>query len=192
MKHLKPKTHRRAVSLVELTILMSACTVVLTLSAVLMHRAMRSNAYSRACQDVERNTTRLSDQFRRDVHEARTALIDGAALGAGVFLRFELAGDQTAEYRRQEGNIVRILSKGGNTVSRIEYAFAPACHVKVAEASAPRRIALTITIDPAEPPAGNAQRPLAMEEIPVSLQAEAVLGRDARFTKALITEARSE
>ncbi len=181
MKYSKSKKYRRAVSLVELTILMSACTVILTLSAVLMHRAMRSNAYSRACQDVERNAIRLADQFRHDVHESPSALIVGATLKAGVLLQLELVGDQTVEYRRQEGNIVRILFKGGTIVSRDEYAFAPACHMKVTETSAPRRIALTITSDPT---VGNAHRPFSLGEPPVNLQVEAVLGRDARFAVA--------
>lgn len=175
---------RRAISLIELMVVMSACTLILTLSAVLMHRAMRSHAHSRAFQDVERSAARLSDQFRHDVHQARTASIDGAALNTGVFLRLELADSQTVEYRRQDGVIVRRLSKDGGTASRDDYVFSPACNLNVVETAAPRRITLTITTDPTEPSAVHANRMLAMEELPVSLQAEAVLGRDARINAA--------
>jgi hypothetical protein len=183
---------RRGVSLVELTIIMSACTVVLTLSAVLMHRAMRTYAQATACRDAERSAMRLSDQFRLDVHQARAGSIDRATLGAGVVLRLELADGQTAEYRRQESAILRILSKDGSAVSRDEYVFSPSCKVNVVEAFEPRRISLTIATAPADPPVGNAKRPLAMEEVPVSLQAEAVLGRDARFAIVPSAQEKSE
>ena len=183
---------RRAVSLVELTVIMSACTVVLTLSAVLMHRTMRTYTEAAACRDAERSAMRLSDQFRRDVHQARAASIDETTLKAGVLLRLELADGQAVEYRRQDGVILRVLSKDGGAVSRDEYVFSPSCKVIVAEAAAPRRISLTITTALADSPTNSAKRPFAMKEVPINLQAEAVLGRDARFVIVLSMQEKSE
>lgn len=172
---------RRGISLVELTIVMSACTVVLTLSAVLMHRTMRTYTQAAACRDSERTAIRLSDQFRRDVHEARDASIDETTHESGVFLRLKFADGQTAGYRRQDGVIFRVMSNDSGTVSRDEYAFSPACHVKVTEADAPRRITLTISTNLADPSDIRRKSPLALEAVPVNLQVESVLGRNARF-----------
>ena len=52
---------RRGVSLTELLVVMTACTVVMTLTSQLICRVMRIQVESRAHVDVERNAMRLAD-----------------------------------------------------------------------------------------------------------------------------------
>ncbi len=191
---------RRAVSLVELLVVMSACSVILSMSGVLVHRAMHAQSKTRSFFDVERSAWRLSDQFRRDVHQAIGLVAGDAELGEGVFLRIQLPDDQSVEYRRQEGNVQRVLSRNAAGVSHEEFLFPPAIELAIREEESPRRLTLSITTasstsareggqahfapkttqnepDPDRSPPWN---PHAM---PVSFQAEAVPGRDWRFSQ---------
>ena len=80
-------THRRAASLAELLVIMSACTIILTTSVQLIHRAMHSQSASRVFFDCERSAQRLSQQFRSDVHEATSGKIKDGAAGLVAVLR---------------------------------------------------------------------------------------------------------
>jgi hypothetical protein len=73
---------RRGISLVELMLTLSACCVILTMSAALIHRALHAQSKSRRFFDGERNAQRLGESFRRDVHAA-TSAATGAEAGGG-------------------------------------------------------------------------------------------------------------
>ena len=77
---------RRGVSLTELLMLMSSCTMILSLCAVLLHRVMRVEIESRSIVAAERTSERLSHQFRQDVHQATGGEADGSKLKKNVFL----------------------------------------------------------------------------------------------------------
>ena len=109
---------RHAVSLVELLVVMSACSIILTMSAGLVHRAMHAQSATHAFFDGERSALRLSEQFRDDVHQAATATVEAPARNDGVFLRLRLAGDQAIEYRQADSIVERILTQRGSRVSR--------------------------------------------------------------------------
>ncbi|HND56023.1 MAG TPA: hypothetical protein PLV92_26590 [Pirellulaceae bacterium] len=64
---------RPGATLVELLIVMSACSVVLTTSAVLMHRVFRAHSQSQAFLASQRNGQRFAEQLRRDIHRATSA-----------------------------------------------------------------------------------------------------------------------
>ena len=131
------KTHR-AVSLVELLVVMSACSIILTMSAGFVHRAMHSQSATRAFFDGERSALRLSEQFRADVHQATTATVEDSAHGDGVFLRLRLSSHQAIEYRQSDSMVERILTQQGSRVSRTEFAFQPPFSLTIREAAAPR------------------------------------------------------
>src|SRR3972149_5845862 len=116
---------RHAVSLIELMVVLSACTVILTMSAALVHRVMHAQSKTRAFFDIERSALRLSNQFRRDVHQATAALAGADNLGDGVFLRLELPDNRSVDYYDQEGDVVRILAHDGDALSREEFPFPP-------------------------------------------------------------------
>lgn len=68
MKATRSKWYRRGVSLIELLVVMSAATVILTLSTGLIHRIMHAQSKARGLAEIERTTLRLGNRFRRDVH----------------------------------------------------------------------------------------------------------------------------
>ena len=69
---------RPGATLVELLIVMSACSVVLTTSAVVMHRVFRAHSQSQAFLASQRNGRRFAEQLRRDIHRATSADIGEA------------------------------------------------------------------------------------------------------------------
>ena len=136
---------RHAVSLVELLVLMSASSVILTMSAALVHRAMRTQSESRGFFDAERSAMRLARQIRRDTYDATAALVGGEGLGDNVALRLQLADQRTAEYSYADGEVLRILTKRDGAVSREQFAFPSPIELDVRKEDSPPRIVLTIT-----------------------------------------------
>src|SRR5437762_5225510 len=96
---------RGGVSLIELLGLMSSCTIILTMSAVLLHRMMRVQIDTRAFVDMERSSSRLSQQFRQDVHQATAAVLGDSKLKENVFLQLQLPQETIIEYSRLDGAI---------------------------------------------------------------------------------------
>src|SRR4051812_6095732 len=118
---------RRGMSLTELLLLMSSCTIILTTSAVLLHRVMRIQVDSRAFMNSERAGTRLSHQFRQDVHQAAAAELDRSKLKKDVFLQLRFADNQIIEYGYAGGTVSRTLSRGEKITARDEFVFQPTC-----------------------------------------------------------------
>lgn len=174
---------RRGVSLVELLIVMSGCTVVLTMTSGLVCRIMRTQIESRAHENVERNSLRLADHFRRDVHVAQTAETSKDKLGEDAFLRLERDDGWRAEYSLRDGIVVRQLDNDSHEAWE-EFTFPEACDLSIERGGAPVWVRLTITSQPLNESSIH-ERPLKpARSIPVFLQAEALLGRDSRFTEA--------
>lgn len=179
---------RRALSLVELLVVMSGCSVVLTTSAALIHRAMHAQSRTRSFFDVERNALRLSGQFRRDVHRA-IGTVANDPTDPDVFLRLELPDHQTVAYRHADGRVVRTLSRSGSRTSREEFSFTSANALELRQEEAPRRLILTITGVPDERLTTTGGRQFEhFRDPPVSVRTEAVLGRDWRFADPAANE----
>jgi hypothetical protein len=174
---------QRGVSILELIVVLSASTVVLTLSSVLLQRVMRIHIQSRADLGAERTALRLSEQFRRDVHQARAAVTDRTELGDNVVLRLTFADSQPVEYSYDSGILERVKSKGGNRIAREEFALPAGSDVRVESRDSPQRHVLTITA-PRNSEGDNQQLPARKLTIPLSVQVEAVLGSDWRFAGA--------
>jgi len=177
---------RRGVSLAELLLTMSACTVILTMSAGLIHRALHTQSRSRSFFDTERSAMRLSESFRRDVHAAQDAAIGTAAQDDGLLLRLQFSGSQMVEYRQAAGRVERILHVSGSVKSREAFAFAADTQLTVEKAS-PHLVVLSIVPPPDAP--GPADRPLLTAySRPVSLRAEAVLARNSSLVDVAIAQ----
>ncbi len=168
---------RRAVSLVELLVVMSGLTVVLTTTATLMHRVMRAQVESRSCSDVERAALRISEQFRDDVHQATTAQ---TAVDADLLVQLELPGDQVVQYRRAGQSVLRTLSRGGAVRSRSQFTFTSTSAVEIHEQDAPERLVLTVTSAAQDEPRGGKRQIAEYLDPPANVRVEAVLGRDWR------------
>ena len=95
-----PMKTRRAISLLELLVIMSASTVVLTLTGVLLHRAMRIQMQSRAHVDAERTCTAPRQSVPPRCSPARAASQRQCQRRKDIFLRLEFADGRTAEYSR--------------------------------------------------------------------------------------------
>ncbi len=173
------KNVRRGVSLTELLLLMSACTMILSLCAVLLHRVMRAEIDARAYADSERNAIRLSHQFRNDVHEALDVQSDSSKLTNDQVLQVQLPRAQIAEYRFHEGTVLRTLSSKGKVEAREEFAFGPLCKLGVQRLSAPDRVVLTITSAGLDHAASQVEQLRAYRAVPLALQLEASIGRHA-------------
>jgi type II secretory pathway pseudopilin PulG len=172
---------RRAISLIELLVVMSASTVVLTLTGVLLQRAMRTQMHSRALVDAERASLRLAEQFRRDVHSARAVRVSDPLEHETPFLRLDLAGGRWAEYSRVGGRLLRLESGGDKPTWREEFVFPAASELSVERKSIPSRLILQITAKQPEPPAAASGPLVSTQSVPVHIRAEAVVGRDFRF-----------
>jgi hypothetical protein len=170
--------------MIELLIVMSACTVVLTLSSALVVRAMRTHTQSQANCNAERNALRLSSQFRRDVRAAQSAMASSNAQRDDPFLRLHFTEDQQVEYSFAGDTVLRLMSRDGKRTAREEFAFPAGCELTIRELESPRRISLTIANKPTFEKAYEASPRLIAFVVPLSLNVEATVGGDLRFARA--------
>jgi hypothetical protein len=174
---------RRGVSLAELLLTMSACTVILTMSAGLIHRALHAQSRSRGFIDDERSALRLGEAFRRDVHSATDVEITSANEAKSILVKLQFPGSQSVIYQQGEtGRVERTLQADGNVKSREAFDFAAEARLTV-EKAPPRLVVLSIESLPvASSPADSPT--LTPYSRPVSLRVAAVLGRHASLVKA--------
>jgi hypothetical protein len=142
---------RRAISLAELLVVMSTCSIILTMSASLIHRAMRAQSESRSFYHAERSALRLSRQIRHDVHLAKAVSIGSGDTGSDNLLRLEWADGRTVEYSYAEGEVLRLLSRPGGAVSREQFAFPAPVELSIRREVAPSRVVLTLTASDRDP-----------------------------------------
>lgn len=182
-------TKKRGVTLTELLVVLSVCSVVMTISIALIQRAMHAERRSRTFFNLQRSSLRLADQFRADVRQA-SAIVDTTELPEGSLLQLRTSDDQLVDYRHDAGVILRTVSRNDATVSRETFAFHPQIEAQVSHAPSSRMVGLSITTptrespdeaDSAESASSSAALPTPRElVIPVRLEVEACLGRDAR------------
>ncbi len=173
MRRNRINRRRSGVSLVELLVVMSAATVILTLSTGLIHRIMHAQSKARVLADLERTTLRLSNDLRRDVHQATQATTEKAQLGKGAFLQLQLADGNALEYRREETTIQRVQLDGSRTIAREEFAFGGDFEL-TAEVEDGRLVVLSLVSRREEMPSEPGR---IVNDTPVDLQLVAALGR---------------
>jgi len=136
---------RRAISLVELLVAMSAATLVLTLSATLIHRAMHTQTRTQKFFEAERSSLRLCNQFRHDVEHAATATLAAPLPAEGVFLTLAMPqANETIELSRRQNTIERRLVQSGKTIAREEFAFPATFILELGEQQEPARLRLML------------------------------------------------
>jgi hypothetical protein len=139
---------RRAISLVELLVAMSAATLVLTLSATLIHRAMHTHTRTQKFFEAERSSLRLCEQFRHDVEHAARATLAAPLPSEGVFLTLALPqAEETIEFCRRQNTIERRSVQSGKTIAREEFAFPAAFALELEELPKPARLRLTLVTE---------------------------------------------
>ncbi len=177
----KRHCHQRAprgISLVELVVVMSAATVILTISAALLHRMLLTHSAARAFTDVERTSLRLANTLRSDVHQARSATTTEAPVTEGPFLQLELPSDQRIEYRHEQTEVLRILLDDERIVAHEAFRFQQEIEV-AARKDGPRL--LTVSIQSHQPSAKSEDGgpASAAHAVPVHLHVQAVINRDS-------------
>lgn len=176
---------RRGSALVELLLMLSACSVILTLSAALIHRAMHAQTKSRLMLDVERSSLRLGEHFRRDVHAATAAAAGQEAGGEGVLVRLELGGGGSIEYRHAAGRVERMSAMNDMVHAREAFVFPAETQFTAAKGSSGLVIlSLATSEDTAGDASSQADRPLPSYTVPAVLRIEAAMGQGARFVDA--------
>lgn len=183
---------RRSFTLVELTVVLSACAVILTTSAMLVHRAMHTQSNTQSFLDLQRSALRLCAQFRADVHRANTAEVRDDSSDESFFVRLHGTDDQMIEYHQDGETVVRTSSKEEGPQAREEFDFGTAIDLSIREESAPDRLILLIVSQPDGTASGPEMRPRISRGGPVSLQVEASLDRDGRFLSDASTAEESE
>lgn len=173
---------RHGFTLVELLVVISACSVILTTSVALIHRVMQTHQRTKEFFDVERVAVRLSDQFRRDVHQATEALVNVDAMGEEPFLRLKLLNNQAIDYHHTDGRLRRMESREGMVTSREEFAFPDSVDLHIQETGSPRRVVLSLSTAP-DRGRETGQRSPYPHHAPVLLQIDARLNRDAQVAQ---------
>ncbi len=168
---------RRAVSLTELLLALSMCTLILTTSGVLLHRVMRIESESRAFTDTEHSCTRLSQQFRSDVHQAATAELNQSDLRDGAFLRLHLPQDEIVEYGLEQGRVHRTASSGTKVTARDEFIIPLHARLTIKQLHSPNRLILSIAPPSIDATTDADHKLLSYRAIPDGVQIEAVLSR---------------
>lgn len=176
-------TKRRGISLVELMLTLSACCVILTLSAGLIHRALHAQSRARHIADAERSAWRLSHAFRRDVHDAAKATL--GEQGGELLVRLELAGGNTVEYRQASGRVERLLQAGGGVQARETFVFPAEASIAVTQ---PSDRLLSLSVETPLPTTPTADTPSALFVAPVTLHVQAALGRNATLMEITAQE----
>lgn len=172
---------RRAVSLVELLVIMSTCTVVLTLTGVLLQRAMRIQMQSRAVVQAERTALRLADQFRSDVHDARSVDVIDADENQDAFFRLKLSGGRNVAYSQLEGVILRLESGNELPVRREEFVVPAVNKTTIQEKDAPQRLVLTVASKPVEQRSAEDKSLASPFAARMNVHVDAVIGQNLRF-----------
>jgi hypothetical protein len=170
---------RRGISLVELLVVMSGCTLVLSTSAMLIHRAMRAHSETRHFFDNERAAQRLSRQFRADARHAKDAEIQGPQLEQGIVARITLEDGGTVEYRhdaRAPAEVVRVQTLDEGVVLHESFRLGSGVRAVVQRLDTPDRLVLEVA---AETPSAGSAAPAtatAIRESPSEVRVEAVVG----------------
>jgi prepilin-type N-terminal cleavage/methylation domain-containing protein len=123
MKQILRPSRRNGVSLIELIVVMSAASIILSLSAGLIHRVMHAETKARSLAAIERTSLRLADAVRRDVHSAAHAVTDAGQLADGAFLQLETSDNGHIEYHREEQTIHRLQLDNDRIIAREQFVF---------------------------------------------------------------------
>lgn len=117
------KHRSRGMTLVELLVAITVCSVLMCGSGVLLHGMYRADRETRQGIAAEAAIARFSLQFRRDAHAAShvSALPDASGKAPGI--AFRGPGPQTIEYRCQGTDVVRSVRNSDKAIHRDSFRF---------------------------------------------------------------------
>lgn len=112
---------RRGITIIETIVLMTGVAAMLGLCVIMLQLLMKLDGDSRARLETAGTLARLAEQFRHDVHGARTArLVEQPAQFSG--LQIEPGPDRAIAYQvKGENKVVRVESSKGKVVRSESY-----------------------------------------------------------------------
>ncbi len=155
----RPRERRRrfGMSLMELIVVLAVSAIVFGSAVSSLAFAMRSYTASRDSLQTDLTLQRLSEQFRKDVHIARSIAADSPA---DVALRLTTADQELVDYKLVEQAVVRLqLAADGSTAGRERFAIPPDSSLSFRLVESPRgdllqvelKIDLTISRNDSQP-----------------------------------------
>ena len=137
---------RRAFTLVEVMAVIFAGSVIMVLAMKMVHRTMHIASQANANAIIERDATRLSRQFRYDIHRAESFSVntDQAQI---TRLRLVLPDEHTISYRVESSQILRQQGRDDDSCHREEYSFPDNFAIQITELTDPQRVVLSIQSD---------------------------------------------
>ena len=119
----------RGTTLVELLVVISVCSVIMSASGVLLHGMYRADKETRQAIAADASVARFSLQFRRDAHASDEVSLVTEASGKTTGILFRAAGRPSTEYRWQGSEVVRTVKESDKTVHRDSFRFGPGTSV---------------------------------------------------------------
>lgn len=180
--------YRRAHTLLELMVTVSAAVVVLTLSVTCLHRMMSISSQSTHFLEAEQTALRLSRQFRSDTLLASSAsVITQPGEGAEIVLLFPSASAEGVdiEYRLTPAQAVRSSLSESGEATREVYRLPAGTRWHVDWDETHHRLAVGATNPPSTDEPGE-QAPPPAWQVPFDMQLVATVGRLNRTEGPLI------
>ena len=166
---------RRGISLAELLLVLTTATVLIGLSAKLIHRIMHAHSKAVAFQQGEQTAMRLASQFRRDAHAA-----DAVAIGAGPdegVVTLTDSHERRVEYRLSARSVIRTSVVGEKGLAREAYVFPSDLVLDVEKLLAPPRVVFVLESS-SHLALGTDSQPLrSIARVPFAMRVEACLAR---------------
>jgi hypothetical protein len=119
----RPGHVRRGITIIEVLIVVTTATMLISLCAVSIQLLMRLNGDGLARYGAAVALERLSRQIRDDAHSSESGRLGGdqKADGKPASLRLNLTPDRWVAYQSEEGAVVRTESAAGKVVRRESY-----------------------------------------------------------------------
>jgi hypothetical protein len=162
---------QRGTSLHELLVVLSLFSITMPLMFGWLHHAFTWSQETERWLQQERTLTRLADQLRRDIRQARSArpaaATQGKPPGVGtVFIELERPDGTAVQYASDDDRLSRIVTRQGVALARDDFLLA-AVQVSTAPSRWPDQVTVELAIPQGPVAAGRTARSDLHIESPV-------------------------
>ena len=147
---------RNAFTLIELTITMSAGSALMIMAIGLLHQSMSLASLARKRADHQRSVSRLSNQFRQDVHRASVFTILSSDS-----IELTLPDETKITYATNERGVLRTHPLGDTATGREAFELIDGSGVRFESLRNPDRAVLTMNHQPIGESAPRVDRQIA-------------------------------
>ncbi len=126
--------NRRGVSLIEMVVVISMLTVVIGLVGMTFHLLLRSEKLVTQSFVTERTISRLSIQFRDDVHQSETGVLTSGSENDKPTLTLGNTSGYQIRYVVIANGLVRLIETHDQVTARDDFRL-PDCHISISAGS---------------------------------------------------------